>query len=70
MNISFEDNVDVVEDRPGKDAAYLLASNRAKEILHWEDKIGLEKGIEETISWVKDNLEILKKQPLSYMHKP
>jgi len=70
MNVSFEDNVDVVEDRPGKDAAYLLASIRAKEMLRWEDKIGLEEGIEETIAWVKDNLEILNKQPLNYIHKP
>jgi dTDP-glucose 4,6-dehydratase len=69
MNVSFEDNVDVVEDRPGKDAAYLLDSSRAKEILHWKDSIGLEQGIEETISWVKDNLEILNKQSLNYVHK-
>ena len=69
MNVSFEDNVDLVEDRPGKDAAYLLDSLCAKKILHWEDRIGLEQGIEETINWVKDNLEILNKQPLSYVHK-
>jgi dTDP-glucose 4,6-dehydratase len=70
MNVSFEDSVDIVEDRPGKDAAYLLDSSRAKKILHWEDNIGLEQGIEETISWVKNNLEILNKQPLTYVHKP
>lgn len=70
MNISFKDNVEQTEDRPGKDAAYLLDSSKAKNVLFWEDKIGLEQGIEETISWVKDNLEILKKQPLNYIHKP
>ncbi len=69
MNVSFEDNIEVVEDRQGKDAAYLLDSSRAKEILHWEDKIGLEQGIEETIAWVRDNLGTLNKQPLSYVHK-
>lgn len=69
IKVSFEDNVDVVGDRPGKDAAYLLDSTRAKDILHWKDKIGLEEGIEETIAWVKDNLEILNKQPLDYIHK-
>lgn len=69
MNVAFEDNVDVVEDRPGKDAAYLLDSSHAKKILHWEDKIGLEQGIEETIGWLKDNLETLNKQPLNYVHK-
>ncbi len=70
MNVSFEDKVDVVEDRPGKDAAYLLDSSKAKKILNWEDKIGLEQGIEETIAWVKDNLEVLNKQPFNYVHKP
>jgi len=70
MNIPFADNIEETEDRPGKDAAYLLDSSKAKKILHWKDKIGLERGIEETIAWVKDNLEILKAQPLNYIHKP
>ncbi len=69
MNISFEDNVEVVGERPGKDAAYLLDSAKAKNTLGWEDKISLEEGIEETIGWVRDNLEELKKQPFDYIHK-
>jgi len=70
MNVSFQKNVEVVGDRLGKDAAYLLDSTQAKNILHWEDKIGLEQGIEETIKWVKDNFQVLNKQPLAYEHKP
>ena len=70
MNVSFENNVEVVGDRLGKDAAYLLDSSQAKNILHWEDKISLEQGIEEIIKWVKDNLQVLNKQPLAYEHKP
>lgn len=69
MKISFKDNVDIVEDRPGKDAAYLLDSSKAKDLLGWKDRIGLEKGIDETIAWVKNNFEVLKKQPLAYIHK-
>jgi len=69
MNVSFEDNVEIVEDRPGKDSAYLLDASKAKKVLGWKDKISLEAGIKETISWVKDNLETLKKQPLEYKHK-
>ncbi len=69
MNMSFEDNVDVVGERPGKDAAYLLDSAKAWETLGWQDKISLEQGIEETIAWVRDNLEELKKQPFEYIHK-
>jgi dTDP-glucose 4,6-dehydratase len=70
MKIPFADNIEEIQDRPGKDAAYLLDRSKAKSMLQWEDKIGLEQGIEETITWVKDNLEILKKQPFNYIHKP
>jgi len=69
LNISFEDNVEIVSERPGKDAAYLLDNTKAKEILGWQDKITLEQGIEETIKWVSDNLEILSNQNFDYIHK-
>jgi len=70
LNISFEDNVEIVGERLGKDAAYLLDNSKAKEKLGWEPKISLEQGIEGTIKWIKDNLEIIKQQPLDYIHKP
>ncbi|MCX5713059.1 MAG: GDP-mannose 4,6-dehydratase [Candidatus Omnitrophica bacterium] len=70
MNISFVDNIEDTEDRPGKDAAYLLDSSKARSVLSWKDEIGLEQGIDQTIAWVKDNLEVLTKQPLNYVHKP
>ena len=69
MGLLFEDNVEDVGERMGKDAAYLLDSTKAREALGWKDQISLEQGIEETIAWVKDNLEELKKQPFDYMHK-
>lgn len=70
MGVSFEDNVEVVGERLGKDTAYLLDSTKAKETLGWKDEISLEDGIDETIVWVRDNLDVLKKQPLDYIHKP
>jgi len=70
MNVSFDDNVEIVGERLGKDPAYLLDSTKARETLGWKDEITLEQGIEETIGWVKDNLEELKKQPFDYIHKP
>jgi len=69
MNISFLDNIEETGDRPGKDSVYLLDSSKAKKILGWEDKISLEAGIAETIVWVKENLDLLNNQPLSYIHK-
>ena len=70
LNVDFDKNVEIVGERLGKDAAYLLDSTKAKEELSWEDQISLEQGIDETIAWVKDNLEELKKQPFNYIHKP
>ena len=69
LGVSFDDHVEVVDERLGKDAAYLLDSSRARENLGWKDCIGLEQGIEETIAWVKDNLDVIKKQSLDYVHK-
>ena len=70
IQVAFEDNVEDVGERVGKDAAYFLDSTKAREMLGWENRINLEKGIEETIGWVRDNLEELKKQPFDYIHKP
>lgn len=70
MGVSFKDNVEVVGELLGKDSAYLLDSTKAKETLGWKDEISLEDGIDETIIWVRDNLDVLKKQPLDYIHKP
>ncbi|MBU4027142.1 GDP-mannose 4,6-dehydratase [Patescibacteria group bacterium] len=70
MKLSFEDNIEDVGERMGKDAAYLLDSAKAREALGWKDQISLEQGIEETIAWVRDNLDELKRQPFDYIHKP
>jgi dTDP-glucose 4,6-dehydratase len=70
LGVSFEENVVTVGDRLGKDSAYLLDSHKARDSLGWETKISLEQGIEDTIGWVRNNIEILKKQPLDYIHKP
>ena len=69
LGVNFSDVVDVVGDRPGKDAAYLLDSTKTRHALGWTDSIDLEKGIDETIAWVTDNLEELKMQPFDYIHK-
>ena len=70
LNVDFNKYVDVVGERLGKDAAYLLDSTKARETLGWQDQISLEQGIEETIVWVRDNLDVLKKLPFDYLHKP
>jgi dTDP-glucose 4,6-dehydratase len=69
LGVNLGDAVEVVGERPGKDAAYLLDSSKARQTLMWTDTISLDRGIEETISWISDNLEELKKQPFDYLHK-
>lgn len=70
MDVQFEKCVDVVSERMGKDAAYLLDSSKIRNELGWQDRISLEQGIEETIAWVNRYFETLKNMPLDYIHKP
>ncbi len=70
LNVSFDDHVEFVGDRVGKDSAYHLDSKKIRSELAWEDKITLEQGLDDCISWVKSNIEVLKLQPFDYEHKP
>ena len=70
MGVRFEDHVEIVGERLGKDSAYLLDCSLAQERLGWEAKISLEEGVERTVRWVRDNLDVLREQPQRYVHKP
>lgn len=70
MNVNFDDHVAVAQERLGKDAAYLLSSKKIRAELNWRDEITLDTGLEECIDWVDRNLDVLKNQPMSYIHKP
>ncbi len=70
LNAEFEDHVEFVGDRIGKDSAYHLDSKKIRNELGWEDKISLDQGLDECIAWVKCNFETLKQQPFDYQHKP
>ena len=70
MGANFSDVVEISDDRPGKDAAYLLDSAKARRTLGWKDAVTLDQGIDETLRWVEDHIDVLKKQPMQYIHKP
>jgi dTDP-glucose 4,6-dehydratase len=70
MKKDFSSAVEVTGERPGKDAAYLLDSAKARQTLHWQDNIALEEGLDETIRWIERDLEDLKTLPADYIHKP
>jgi len=69
MGVSFEEHVDQTEERMGKDPAYILNCQKAMDTFSWLPTINLNQGLEQTISWVKDNINILKQQPFDYLHK-
>ena len=70
MGVSFEEHVEVGEERPGKDMAYTLLPDKAETQFGWAARISLVTGLQETIRWVHDHLDYLRTQPLSYLHKP
>jgi len=69
-NVQFTDLAEVTGDRLGKDQAYLLESKKLRDELNWVDQISLDVGLQDTLSWVDKNLNILKTQNADYVHKP
>ncbi len=69
MNVDFNKHVEIVDERPGKDAAYCLDSGKLRKTLDWKDRVTLEEGLDEVIAWVDENLDILQKQHFDYIHK-
>ena len=65
----FKSIVKVSEERLGKDKNYLLDSSKIREDFGWEEKISLERGIKETISWIDENYDLLCRMPWIYKHK-
>lgn len=69
LNVRFEDHVEIVGERMGKDSAYHLDSTKLRSELGWQDCIKLDQGLDECIAWVRTHFEALKAQPYDYMHK-
>ncbi len=70
LNKPFDAHVKVVGERPGKDSAYWLKSEKLRSKLGWADTIGLERGLDETLAFVQANLAAFQMQPMQYIHKP
>lgn len=65
----FDDYVEIGPDRPGKDSAYKLNSQKLRKELGWSDEIPLRKGIDDTIAWMKRFEKDLPHLPAKYIHK-
>jgi dTDP-glucose 4,6-dehydratase len=69
LGARFEDHVEIVGERLGKDSAYHLDSTKVRKELEWSDQINLDTGIDECIAWVQANLETLRNESMNYIHK-
>ena len=67
--LELEDFVKVGPERPGKDAAYLMNANKAKKELGWHPRYDLDSGLEETLQWVRGNLDTIRDMPKEYIHR-
>ena len=69
LDVKLAELIEVVPDRPGKDFAYQLDSQKIRIELGWEDQISLSDGIDRTIKWVQNSLTELQKMPMNYEHR-
>jgi dTDP-glucose 4,6-dehydratase len=69
LDVGFDDYVEIVGERLGKDSAYHLDSSKLRGELGWMDQINLDQGLDECIQWVRANFDVLKNEPYDYIHK-
>ncbi len=69
MGLNFGDQVELSEDRPGKDLKYLMNDQKAQQTLGWSAEVELEQGIQTTLEWVKEHIHTIQTLPLEYQHK-
>lgn len=67
---TLEEVADIVDERPGQDAAYVIDSSRARQDLGWAPQIEFSEGIDEVVQWVEDYWDEILQQSLDYQHKP
>lgn len=70
MKVDMSSLATISEDRPGKDANYDMDTAKANKELQWKPAHTLEDGLNQTIDWIKSNIESIKQLPLNYIHKP
>ena len=67
MNVK-HNNTYHINERDGKDLRYTLNSNKIRNYYSWSEKTSLNKGIIDTINWVKKNIKFFEKASLNYKH--
>jgi dTDP-glucose 4,6-dehydratase len=70
LDVDAEKFVKISKELPGKDKAYFMDASKAQAQLGWKPTFDIKAGIEETILWVKKNLDTIKSMPGEYVHRP
>lgn len=69
MDHDFSKVTEMVEERPGQDSRYIINSNKANDELGWNPSVDFDDGLKEVITWVEENWNDIKKEPLEYVYK-
>ena len=69
LDADFNQHVEIVGERLGKDSSYQLDRSKIERELNWKATVTLDQGLDETIKWVQENLSVLEKQKFDYEHK-
>lgn len=69
MGAKFEEATEVVEERLGQDAAYVIDSTKAREAFGWRPEVSYDEGINGVIEWIEKNWEEIQKEEMEYVHK-
>lgn len=69
MGKSLEECTEIVAERPGQDAAYVIDSSKARRKFGWLPRIGYEEGLADVIDWVEGFWDEIRNQSLAYEHK-
>lgn len=67
---AYESSVEIVGERPGQDAAYVIDSSKARRELGWRPRISLDQGLREVQQWVNADWEEIRAQEHEYRHRP
>jgi dTDP-glucose 4,6-dehydratase len=69
LGVDFHQAVEIVDERPGQDATYVIDSSKARAEFNWSPQVDLAAGIDEVVGWVEANMPVLSKIPWEYQHR-
>ncbi|MEW6532160.1 MAG: GDP-mannose 4,6-dehydratase [Thermodesulfobacteriota bacterium] len=70
MGKNFTLSTEMVGERLGQDAAYVIDSTKARTQLAWLPQVSIDEGLQGVVQWVDEYWDEIKTQPLDYVHRP